>query len=113
MKHKNRREQREIASERITRLFEEADKAALAGELELSDEYVGNARKISIRNNLPIPSELKRKYCRHCYKYLLPGKTSQVRVNSREKKVDVSCLLCGKKSCHPYSREIKERRRNR
>jgi len=111
IKYKIKKRQVKIAIERIERLFEEAEKAALEGDIEFANEYVINARRISIRHNIPIPRELKRKFCKYCYHYLLPGVTSMVRINSNEKRVEIKCLNCGKRIYYPYIREVKERRR--
>ncbi len=108
---KKRREQRGIVLERIDVLFVEAGKAALGGDSDSADRYVLNARKLSSRNNVSIPRELKRRYCRYCYRYLLPGKTSRVRINSLKKRVEVRCLGCGRMNFHPYIRERRARRK--
>ena len=65
-------EQKRIASKRINRLFELAEKTALNGELKLSDRYVELARKLSMKNLTPIPKIYKRRFCKHCYHYC-PG----------------------------------------
>ncbi|MEA1925101.1 MAG: hypothetical protein U9M95_04455 [Candidatus Altiarchaeota archaeon] len=107
---KEKREQKGIVLERIEVLFAEAGKAALEGGSDSADRYVLNARKLSSRNNVPIPRELKMRYCRYCYRYILPGKTSRVRINSTKKRVEVKCLNCGRVNFRPYIREVKARR---
>ena len=90
-------EQKRIASRRITRLFEIAEENALSGELKLSNRYVELARKISMKNLAPIPKIYKRRFCKHCYHYLLPIKTCRVRICRG--KVIVFC-----KNCRNYNR---------
>ncbi|OYT53907.1 MAG: ribonuclease P [Candidatus Altiarchaeales archaeon ex4484_2] len=107
---KERRERKGIVLERIEVLFTEAGNAALEGDVDSADRYVLNARKLSSRNNVSIPRELKRRYCRYCYGYLLPGKSSRVRINSAKKRVEVKCLNCGRLNFHPYIHEVKARR---
>lgn len=90
-------EQKRIASRRINRLFELAEKKALSGEIKFSDRYVELARKISMKNLTPIPREYKRRFCKKCYQYLLPTKTCRVRISRG--KVIVFC-----KKCRSYNR---------
>ena len=80
-----------IAKERIKILFKEAEKT---DNLKLKNRYVELARKIGMKYNVKIPKVLKRKYCKYCYKYLVYGKTAQVRV--KNKYILVKCLNCGK-----------------
>ena len=60
----------------------------------LSNRYVTLARKISMKFKVRIPTELKRRFCKHCYKYLMPGKT--VRIRTHKGKVVYNCLNCKK-----------------
>ena len=85
--------QREIALERIDILFYQAEEK-FALHPDLSNRYVELARKISMKLRLRIPSIYKRKYCKHCYAYLVPGKNCRVRI--RTKKIIISCQECKK-----------------
>lgn len=109
---RNKREQQVISRERIGILFGLADKAALKGDMALADDYVVQARRIGMRFNVRMPRELKRKFCKYCYRYLMPEKTSRIRLNSVEKRVEVECFHCKRKMFYPYIREVKERRRD-
>lgn len=111
-RRKNKEEGREIAFERIEILFGLADKSALSGDLDLADDYVVKARKIAMKFNVRL-GRYKRRYCKYCYKYLLPGKTFRVRTNPAEKRVEVTCLRCGRKIFFPYVREVKAKRRSK
>ena len=93
-------EQKIIANRRITTLFEIAEKNALSGELNRSNRYVEIARKISMKNLTPIPKIYKRRYCKHCYSYLLPTITCRVRIHRG--RVIVFCNKCGKYSRIPF-----------
>lgn len=86
-------QEKKIAKERITTLFDEAKKASLREEMKDSDRYVELARKIGMRYNVSIPSEFRRRFCKDCYSYMLPGKTCRVRV--RDKMVVSLCENCG------------------
>src|SRR3989338_3564435 len=99
-KHK----QKEIALERINILFEEAEKA-FSKNKALADRYVSLARKIAMKVKLKIPLKLKRKFCKHCYKFLMPGVNSRVR--TRTGKVVISCFECKKFMRIPIKNRLK------
>ncbi len=88
---------RSIALERVKKLFEEA---ARTKEQELANRYVELARKIGMRYKVRIPSELKRRFCKHCHSYLVPSKNCRVRLSGR--KVVYYCLNCKKFMRFPY-----------
>jgi ribonuclease P protein subunit RPR2 len=84
-------EHRRIAEERIKELFRQAD-LAFDERPDLSNRYVEMARKISMKFKVKIPPTLKRKFCKHCYHYLRPGKTCRVRI--AKSRVIYYCLKC-------------------
>jgi ribonuclease P protein subunit RPR2 len=88
-KHPNRRR---IAMERIEVLFALAERNSKEHP-ELSDRYVERALKIAMRTRVRIPGVLRRRYCRRCHAYLVPGVNMRVRVHGG--KVVVTCLSCG------------------
>jgi ribonuclease P protein subunit RPR2 len=83
----------QIAQERIELLIREADGAALGGRMDLADRYVWLARRIGMRYNVRVPAAHKRRFCKRCYRYLLPGVTSRTRLK-RGRSV-TTCLRCG------------------
>ena len=85
--------QKEIALKRIGQLFQEADRR-FSKEKDLADRYMALARKIAMKAKVHIPSDLKRRMCKHCYQYLRPGVNCRVR--KRPGKVVISCLECKK-----------------
>ena len=89
----NKKELKKIASEKIKTLFDEA-KIQFNENPSLSDRYVKLARKIAMKVNLRIPKEYKRRFCRHCYSYLVPNKNCRVRVH--KSRVIYYCLKCKK-----------------
>lgn len=93
MKHRDKSEEKRIALERIKTLFQEAEKV-FSRDKTLANRYVSLARKIAMKVKLRFPQELKRRFCKHCYAYLMPGVNSRVRV--RLGKVVISCLECKK-----------------
>ncbi|MBO4302769.1 ribonuclease P [Methanosarcinaceae archaeon] len=91
---------RNIAAERIEILFGLASEN-FSEHPERSQRYASLARLISMHYRVPIPAEHKRRLCRHCYTYLVPGNNCRVRL--KNKCVLVTCFTCGKHSCHPYT----------
>lgn len=84
---------KEIALERIKALFKESDKVFKENKA-LANRYVTLARKMAMKHKARIPKELKRKFCKHCYKYLKPG--INLKVRTRKGKVVYCCMECGK-----------------
>ncbi|MFQ6088537.1 MAG: ribonuclease P protein component 4 [Candidatus Methanofastidiosia archaeon] len=78
---------------------------------EGSHRYVELIRRISMRCRVRIPKEVKRRYCKHCHKFLHPQKNSRVR--TRKGKLVIKCLECGGYMRQPFFRERKERRKRR
>ena len=110
-KYKKKSKQiRNIAKERIEILFKEAADVFKKDPL-LADRYVKLAREISMKSRVRIPSDLKRRFCKHCYSYLVPGVNCRVR--TREGKVVYYCLKCKKFMRFPYLREKKEHRKHK
>lgn len=85
--------QKEIAKERIHKLFSQAEEV-FSKNKSLANRYVTLARKVAMKVKLRMPLELKRKFCKHCYKFMMPGVNSRVR--TRDGKVIISCLECKK-----------------
>ena len=90
----NKKFQKSIAKNRIQRLFRLAERYALCDRLELSNRYVFLARKISMRYLVPIPAKFKRRVCKHCYCYLMPGINCRVRIH--RSKIVTYCYNCKK-----------------
>ncbi len=84
---------KKIAEERIKKLFQQAEEV-FSSDKSLANRYVTLARKISMKTKTRIPTSLKRKFCKHCYKFLMPGVNSRTRI--RGGKVIISCLGCKK-----------------
>lgn len=89
----------DMAEERIERLFVLAEKA-FPERPELADRYVEIARDISMRHRVSIPGDLKRRVCKECHAYLVPGRNSRTRLDGRN--VVITCLKCGAIKRYPY-----------
>ena len=99
MRRRNKVEERDVALKRIRRLVTLAEGAS--GQ-DLSDRYVRLARRIAMRYQVSIPTELRRRICRNCESLLVPGRTARVRV--ARGRVSVTCLRCEAVKRYPYVR---------
>jgi len=79
--------------ELVRKLFEQA-KIKFNKNPSLSNKYIKLARKSAMKVNLRIPRELKRKFCKHCYSYLVPGRNARVRIH--KSRVIYYCFNCKK-----------------
>jgi len=95
--------ERTIALERIDKLFEQAD-SSFNDDPELSDRYVELARKIAMKFKVRIRSELKRRFCKHCYSYLKQGVNCRVRLH--DKKLVYYCFGCKNYMRLPYRKSF-------
>jgi ribonuclease P protein subunit RPR2 len=84
-------ESRRLARERIEILFDRA-REFFPADPRRADRCVDLARRIAMRQRVRIPRELRRRFCRRCSAYLVPGSTLRVRVHRG--KVVTTCLRC-------------------
>lgn len=99
-----------IASERITILFQEAQKA-FPSHPDRSNRYVQLARKIGMKYRVSIPPQLKRKLCKHCHSYLRPGASARVRLDTKNRTKIITCLNCNKITRIPYGTNKNRKKR--
>jgi len=90
---------KKVASDRIKLLFKEAKINP-----EKANRYVELARKIGMRINIPVPTEFKRKYCKHCNTYFQKG---NYRVRTRDKMIVYYCYNCKRYSKLPIKKRSK------
>ncbi|MDP6670284.1 MAG: ribonuclease P [archaeon] len=93
MRKKGKAFVKEIALERIYRLFELADKAFGKENSERANRYIELALKISSRNKATVPAELKTSFCKKCHCFLKKGKNAKLKKTDRW--VEVNCKQCG------------------
>lgn len=101
---KNPKKQVKIAKERIKKLFEQAE-IRFKEDPKLANRYVYLARKIAMKLKIRIPPSLKRRFCKHCYSYLVPNKNCRVRI--RKDKIIYTCFNCKKFMRFGYRKKIK------
>jgi len=81
------------ALDEVTKILGKA-KVAFAKNPELAHKYAKKARRIALKYKIKLPVNLKRKICKYCYGYLVPGKTLRIRTNKGH--VVYYCLMCKK-----------------
>ena len=94
MKGKRRislKQKKKIALERIDTLFKQA-KNVFKEDSKISDKHVQLARRIAMKNKVKIPAEFKRRICKNCHKYLVPGRNCRVRTHKGH--LVYYCLNC-------------------
>ncbi|MBI2564947.1 hypothetical protein HYV79_03070 [Candidatus Woesearchaeota archaeon] len=96
-------DQKKIALRHIKELLEEAEK-----NTEFAKRYVHLARNISKRTKTPIPSGLKRRFCKKCSTFFIIGENCRVRTTNG--KVSYTCLECKNVQRFPYIKEQKQKR---
>jgi ribonuclease P protein subunit RPR2 len=88
--------------ERIEILFDKA-REDLKTRPDRSRRYVQLAFRISMRYNIRLPKTIKRRFCKKCYMYLVPGVSSRLRYGKGI--LRVSCLNCGHMVRYPMSKK--------
>lgn len=100
-----RRNNKQIASERISILFAQA-REKLKEEPELAQRYAKLAREIGMHYKVRMPSEYRRMICKNCKEFILPGVNCRVRTRTRrEPHVVITCLKCGGQTRIPLKEE--------
>ena len=96
--YKKSRELQKIAKMRINFLFQLANEVFKENS-KLSDKYVKIARRIAMKYKIRLTSELKKRFCKHCYKYLVPSVNCRVRLHKH--RLIYYCLSCKHYMRHP------------
>ena len=96
----------ELVLERIRRLFALAEKE-FAKHPERSRRHAETIKKLSMRHNARIPAEIRRRICKECHAFLVPGRNCSVRTSVKQRAIVVTCLECGHLARYPYRKESK------
>jgi len=86
-----KKDAKDIAEERIDRLFELAEKEARTGNIGRSKRYVSLALRMGERHK--VRASHKRTYCGKCHSFFVPPKN--VRMRTGRGRVSMTCLECG------------------
>ena len=97
---RKKKNQIEIATQRITYLMKLADQSCLEENLELANSCTKLARNIGMKYNVRLSSENRMKICRSCNSYLNPS-TSKRRLTNN-KTVAITCNNCDRIYRFPY-----------
>jgi ribonuclease P protein subunit RPR2 len=81
-----------IARERIEILMAKAQEA-FPESREKANRYAALAKRIAMRHTLRFPRRWKRRVCKKCYSFLVPGASCRIRINKG--RVIITCLECG------------------
>ncbi len=76
-----------------------------------ANDYIRKARKLAMKFKIRLTSAQQKKFCKHCYSYLVPGKN--LRVRTQGSKVVYYCLECKKYMRFPFVREKKLKRQKK
>jgi len=94
--------QREIALERMQILIQNAVSNARSNP-KLAQRQAVAARKISMRNKVRMPYELRIVFCKKCKNFIAPGLNSKIRLGRTSlKSIRITCNFCG----HTYRKVI-------
>lgn len=77
-----------IAKERIKKLLK------LAKTSKKQERYISLAKKIGMRYNVRLSKDIKRKICKKCNIYMIPGKTCSTWLDSKNKTIIIKCKKC-------------------
>ncbi|MBI3412922.1 MAG: ribonuclease P [Candidatus Aenigmarchaeota archaeon] len=97
--------QKELALERVNRLFELAEEARIE-KTGMENRYVELARQMAMHYKVGMPRELRTRFCRSCGSYLSPGSTSTVRTRAAKRAVVIKCNKCGNIMRFPYGKRV-------
>ncbi len=84
-------QQKKQALNEITMLFNKA-KEVFDEKPELADNYVQKARRIAMKYKVKLPLKYKRRICKNCHRYLVPGRNLRVRTHKGH--MVYYCLRC-------------------
>ena len=92
MARRDKAQERAIARERVARLVELAEAALRAGRADRADRYADLAWRVKTTYQLR-GTPLDGRVCRKCRAFLVPGRSSRVRLTGGRR--SVTCLRCG------------------
>ncbi len=103
-RREEKRLRRAVARERVALLLGMA-KDVWEEDRERARRYAGLAFSIVKRMKVRLTKEQKVAFCRRCFAPWIVGKTVEVRVESRNKRILYKCRECGYERAFGYSRK--------
>ncbi|MEW6329099.1 MAG: ribonuclease P [Candidatus Micrarchaeota archaeon] len=92
----------DVVRERVEILLALAEKNAKEKPAR-AKRYIELARKLCTRYNVRVP-EIKKRACKKCHAFWVPGRNLSVRVRSRERMMEYRCA-CGEVARFPFGRK--------
>ena len=97
-----KRDAKDIAGERIDRLFGLAAEEAVKGNPARAKKYVSMALRMGERHK--VRSRHKRTYCPQCLTFFVPPRN--VRVRTGRGRISITCLECGHVMRYPIHKGV-------
>ena len=91
MSKKNKILNREKAVKTVSELIGKAGSIFKSDKTE-ANKIVKKAKRVAMKNRVKLPSDIKRKVCKHCHSLLIPGVNCRVR--TKEGNVVYYCREC-------------------
>jgi ribonuclease P protein subunit RPR2 len=79
----------------IAQLLSEADGAWKTGKKERSKRYAEMAMGLVKKHKVRLTDEQKRRFCRKCYSWWIPGDTVKLIFDKRHNVIRMKCAKCG------------------
>lgn len=99
--------QADLAMQSARELIEQAG-IVFKSRPQFADRYAKLCRKIAMKHKLRLPPEIKRKICKGCDAFLVPGKTARIRTQRGH--VVIYCTSCKRISRIGYKKKSLDRR---
>lgn len=91
-----------IAAERV-QILQQNMLREIGIDHDIAEKQAKLAIKIITHNRIKTPYSLRQLFCRNCKQFIIPGKTSRLRIGgSHLKAVRITCLKCS----HVYRKKI-------
>ena len=88
-----KKQQQKLALTEITAILTKA-REVFDEKPDLAHKYAKKSRRMALKYKLRIPSNLRRRVCKNCFSFLVPGKNLRVRTTRGH--VTYYCLNCKK-----------------
>ena len=91
--NKKRQIVKQIAREHIDGLVESALREK---DDRLAAKQAQQAKRIAMHQRIRLPYEVRQLYCKRCKSFIVPGRSSRVRIGrAKTRAVRITCLKCG------------------
>ncbi len=91
--NKKRQVVKQIAREYIDGLV---DNALREKDDRLAANQAQQAKRIAMHQRIRLPYEIRQLYCKRCKSFIIPGRSSRVRIGrAKTRAVRITCLKCG------------------